>query len=284
MTNEMQQREARELRNEKIRVSLLFLGALGSLVIFLGLMGVFDFGLSRHVTITYHFADGIERGSPVRLGGIKVGRVSKVHFGEGGESELEVELALSRESFSRLRDHSQFFINMAGLIGERYIEIVPGDGAVIENHHRFAGIDPPRVDQLFSQSFGIFGDLRGLLNENKQDIKEIVKSMTELSQSLNQLLGGRTPEQRKQISQFLTNMVQMSSDGRELVSKLNAALDYASANGAKESWKDLTTGLAKASRIERNDVRRLFLEDGVKVNFGSKQVRDEVLSKEKEKR
>jgi phospholipid/cholesterol/gamma-HCH transport system substrate-binding protein len=202
----------------------------------------------------------------VRLAGIKVGRVSDIRF-EGEPTALKVKIEISRESFARFTEDSKFFVNLAGLIGERYIEVVPGNGAPVADGYEFRGIDPPRVDQLISQGYGIFGDLRTLLNENKQDIKEILASLNELAKHLNSLMGSASPEQKRQLTNLLKNLADVTSDVRK-------GTTYLSENGGPEAWQHLRSLLAKGDVIHINDLRRLIMEDGVKVNFSSKEVDD----------
>jgi phospholipid/cholesterol/gamma-HCH transport system substrate-binding protein len=235
-------------------------------------MGAFGIGPTRHVFVSYDFAGGLDRGSPVRLAGIKVGRVVDIAFKGGSSEVLRLKVDVNREAFAQITDDSKFFVNLAGLIGERYVEVVPGQGAHVENGHEFRGIDPPRIDQLISQGYGIFGDLRALFNENKGDIKEILTSLNELSKNLSQLTKNGTASQRRQLSQLLENFAAMSTDLRATMATLNAGATHIRNNGGEEAWRRLNGVLVKADNIGLQDIRRLMLEDGVKVNFSSKKV------------
>jgi len=167
---------------------------------------------------------------------------------------------------------SQLFVNLAGLIGERYVEVVPGAGAPVEPGVTLRGVDPPRVDQLLSQGYGIFGDLRGFFNENKGDLKEIFTSLNDLAKNLNKVLSTMSPEQRRELTTLLRNFSQMSGDLRQAVATLNEGVQGMKNSGASDSWAQFQALLRKGNAIHINDLRRLMLEDGVKVNFSTKKI------------
>ena len=81
-----------------------------------------------HFSVLYGFAGGVEVGSPVRVSGVKVGKVESIEFvaGEVEGVSLRVNVAVSQAAATQVREDSRFFINMAGIIGERYVEISPG--------------------------------------------------------------------------------------------------------------------------------------------------------------
>jgi phospholipid/cholesterol/gamma-HCH transport system substrate-binding protein len=278
--------ERKEIRKKQITVGALFAVAILLAMVFAYWMGALGFGPSRSFYLTYNFAGGIDQGSTVRLAGIKVGRVSKIDFVKGEASDggapatLRFKIEVSREAFAQITQDSKFFINLAGLIGERYIEIVPGTGAPIASKETLRGVDPPRVDQLLSQGYGIFGDLREFWSENKGDLKEIFSTLNDLSKNLNKLLGGMTGEQKKQFNTLLTNFAGMSTDLKSFVASLNDLSLFLKRVGAQKSFEDVQQLLRKANKIQLNDIRRLMLQDGVKVNFSSKKIPADALSQE----
>lgn len=276
--------ERQELKKKGRLVALLFVMAIALALVFAYWMGAFGLGVSKYFYVDYNFAGGLERGSTVRLAGIKVGRVASIDFIKGdskassageGQTEapnLRLKLEVNRSAFSQITNDSRFFINLAGLIGERYVEVVPGPGTLVDAGHEFRGIDPPRIDQLFSQGYGIFADLRAFFQENRGDLKEMFNTLNSLSKNISTIVGGISPAQRKQLSILLGNLADASGDLKGLSAKLNEGAEFAEKNGVKDSWKQLLSLLAKANKIQINDLRRLMLEDGVRVRFGKNEV------------
>ncbi len=261
--------ERKELRKKQVMVAGLFLMAIALSMVFAYWMGAFGgFGPTRKFYVDYSFVGGVEKGTPVRYAGIKVGRVAGIEFLSEGDARIRLKVDVSKDVFSQMTADSKFYVNLAGLIGERYVEVVSGTGEKATHGQVFRGIDPPRIDQLISQSYGIFGDIRDFFNENKGDLKGFVTVLTDLFKNMNTLLATATPEQRRKFNQLLTNFAEMSEDLKHTMSSVKGGLQTIEANGAgKEAWANFSTLLKKGSKIDVDDIRRLMLEDGVKVNF-----------------
>ena len=182
-------------------------------VVFAWMLGVQNpFRSSVKFYVTYNFAGGIEVGSPVRVSGIKVGKVESIEFfspahklekiadkapGSAAETAgidavvpLRLKLSIRSDAAQGVRADSQFYVNIAGIIGERYIEVTPGsiDSAQVRDGQTLAGIDPPRIDQLISQSFDLAGKLKDLIERNKGDITRSIELLYKMSANINQTL------------------------------------------------------------------------------------------------
>lgn len=266
---DIQELEIKQMKRRKVMVGALFALAGAFALVFAYWMGVFGgFGPSKSFYVTYDFAGGVDRGSPVRLAGIKVGRVTDIGFADGESGKLVLKIQVNNTAIKQITEDSRFYINLAGLIGERYVEIVSGTGSPIKSGHKFRGIDPPRVDQLISQGYGIFGDMRKFFEENKTDMKELLVALNNLAKSLNELFANATPEQRKQLSAMMENFSVMSGDLRKTMKLVREGTEHISAKGGKQAWNNFSGLMEKGNAIELNDIRRLMLDDGMKVNFG----------------
>jgi phospholipid/cholesterol/gamma-HCH transport system substrate-binding protein len=279
--------ERQEIQKKQRLVAGLFLLAIALAMLFAYWMGAFGFGASRAFYVDYNFAGGLERGSTVRLAGIKVGRVSEIRFSSekgvappsdvdpqaiAGPAQLRLKIEVSTDAFKQITTDTKFFINLAGLIGERYVEVVPGTGAPVERGHEFRGMDPPRIDQLLSQGYGIFGDLRSFFQENRGDLKEIFNTLNSLSKNLATVFGNVTPQQKRELSLLLSNLAVASGDLKTMTKNIGSGLEFLGTNGGREAWVNLKKLLEKGGAIHLNDLRRLMLEDGVRVRFGKNEV------------
>jgi phospholipid/cholesterol/gamma-HCH transport system substrate-binding protein len=181
-----------KLGNEA-KVGALIFGTLVAAVAFAWIIGIQNpFDNTVDFYVSYGFAGGIEVGSPVRVSGIKVGKVKSIEFfvpvdpkkvalKEPGSDEfdnekatvpLRLKISVRKDAAVGVRHDSRFYINLAGIIGERYIEITPGhaQSPQITAGEMVAGVDPPRIDQLISQSFDLAGKIKDVIDENKGDI------------------------------------------------------------------------------------------------------------------
>jgi len=84
-------------------------------------------GSGQEYTVTARFNSviGIERGSDVRMSGVKIGRVSKLDF---DAERYEAVLKLSLRSDIQLRDDASAKISQDGLLGGAYVALQPGGG------------------------------------------------------------------------------------------------------------------------------------------------------------
>ncbi|HEY8270778.1 MAG TPA: MCE family protein, partial [Pseudobdellovibrionaceae bacterium] len=139
------------------KVGLLALGVMILIVTFAYMMGLISpFSSTYELNVMYNYAGGIEEGSPVRVMGIKVGKVKKINFEpgykspKGEEVKLRVEITVDKKAWASLGKDSKFFINLAGVIGEKFLEISPGSTELegLKSGDYVRGEDPPRVDQL----------------------------------------------------------------------------------------------------------------------------------------
>jgi len=84
-----------------------------------------DFGGSTIVTVRFNGVGTIQSGSPVRQSGVKVGSVARVELSSEDRRTVEVDLALYRGLIVRRED--KISIVTGGLLGDQYIDIVPGN-------------------------------------------------------------------------------------------------------------------------------------------------------------
>src|ERR1044072_1372462 len=116
------------------KVGILFVVTLVFIVGFaLALGAIQPFSNAYELKIAYNFAGGIEVGSPVRVMGIKVGKVRSIDFQPdfkipetGEEVKLVITVSVDKKAWPTVRKDSHYYINLAGVIGEKFLEITPG--------------------------------------------------------------------------------------------------------------------------------------------------------------
>ncbi len=273
-----------KLSNE-FKVGALLFGSGVLAVVFAWIVGIQSpFQKSTSFYVTYHFAGGIEVGSPVRVSGIKVGKVEKIDFfapldlksvalQEPGSFELEngtavvplkVKISVRNDALHGVRKDSRFYINLAGIIGERYIEITPGHlkSPQIQGGDVVAGVDPPRIDQLISQSFDLAGKLKEIIDENKGDISKSIELLYKLSGNLNQTLAwvDKSKLFKSDLSHLIDNLIAITTDVRVASDKIH------SPEGEK-TLKLLHQLLWRLEPIDSGAIKSFFQKEGVKVQF-----------------
>ena len=214
----------------EFKVGLTFLISLGLIAGFGWYLGVINpFAEEDYLYIGYNFAGGIEVGSPVRVMGIKVGKVHAIDFDSnqktpsGEEVKLRVKLSISKKAWPTVRKDSRFFINLAGVIGEKYIEVSPGsnDQPTYKANDFIRGEDPPRIDQLISQSYGLAGKIIEIVQKNEGSVTDTLDKMNNLVKNLNKtlvLLDKTTKD--KQFMEIVNNITALTSDMTILTARL----------------------------------------------------------------
>lgn len=234
--------------------------------VFAWLMGVFDpFGSANRFRVLYDFAGGVEIGAPVRVAGVKVGRVERIEFlsgrkaGEFSNVALQLTLSVSPSAAASVREDSRFFINMAGIIGERYIEISPGSeqSAVLRNGATVRGEDPPRIDQLLSQGYGVFSKIQDFIDRNQKTAEEFLDQLHLLMGDANQLLKRKD---WKKLGALIDNLSAMTEDLRTVTAKLQKP-------EAQEVIDKLYDMVNRAHEIDKATLQKFLQEEGIRARI-----------------
>lgn len=235
--------------------------------------------------VTYNFAGGIDLGSHVRLSGIKVGKVEEIEFfapapnqkvsekepgsADSGASNLaftgvRLKISVKKSALPGIRKNSHFYVNLAGLIGERYIEVTPGtiDSAQLLPGDTIAGVDPPRIDQLISQSFNLAGKIQDLIEQNKGDITHSIELLYKLSNNLNRTLEkvDQSKILSKDLAQLITNLMEVTADIHDATKNLRTT-------EGQKTLKLLHDILWRLEPLDSDRIRTFLQKEGVKVKI-----------------
>jgi phospholipid/cholesterol/gamma-HCH transport system substrate-binding protein len=284
MTKKTHDGHGQGLLSHEAKVGLLVAGTAALVVAFAWLLGVKNpFQSSTNFYITYNFAGGIEVGSPVRVSGIKVGKVEAIEFfapidpksviavKEPGSAEetsatnsvvpLKLKVSVRNDAAKGIRQDSQFYVNIAGIIGERYIEITPGsmNAEPVKNGALFAGVDPPRIDQLISQSFDLAGKLKDLIEKNKGDITRSIELLYKLSANVNQTLTHVEKSKlfNTDLQSLVNNLIQITKDTRVIT-------DNFSSPEGKRTLKLLHDLLWRLEPLDSSTIRDFMQKEGIR--------------------
>jgi len=205
------------------KVGILFIVTLLLIIGFaLALGAIQPFSNSYELKIAYNFAGGIEVGSPVRVMGIKVGKVRSIEFvpdfkmpETGQEVKLVITVSIDKKAWPTVRKDSQYFINLAGVIGEKFLEITPGtlEAAEVTPGQVVRGEDPPRIDQLISQSYSLAGKVIEFVNKNEGSVIDTIDTMNKLVVNLDKALRQLEKTSRDQdVQRIIKNIGTMTDD------------------------------------------------------------------------
>jgi len=259
-----------EERKIQMRVGIFVLVGLttvGIMTVYLGRVGE---SMRRHYRLNAHFpnASGIKKGADVLHSGARVGRVatspSILPDMKGVSIQLLVNQGVSIPKGSR------FTISSSGLLGDRFVDILIGKGAVDTRpilpgatvHGEYAsGIEDlvSTVNNVAEQT----SELIACLGIVVQDIGQVAR-MVRTSNLLQ-------PQSLKNLSETLENLREISSDFARLSKKTDSLLTSADI-AVKESKKTLISTrivsreISQALRNEQNTVGLLLSSKEVAEN------------------
>lgn len=252
------------------KVGLLFLSAVFLVIGFAyGLGGLNPFGNHDEIEVQYNFAGGIEVGSPVRVMGIKVGKVLSIDFDPDGkdkngqEVKLRIRISVSKKAWSTVREDSQYFINLAGIIGEKFLEISPGSaaspelkpGAVVR------GEDPPRIDQLISQSYGLAGKILAFVEKNENSVTHTLELFDQLVTNLNKTLVQLDKTTKKvEVGTLLGNINTITADLASVTGKLKGP-------EADKTYDLIHRLIWRLEALDSKAIKKFLQEEGIRAKL-----------------
>jgi phospholipid/cholesterol/gamma-HCH transport system substrate-binding protein len=169
-------------RTIEVRVGILILLSLALLAGFVVVMGGLSLEPSFRVNVDFDNPGGLKSGAPVKMAGIKIGRITSIEFrateaappGQPAPPMIRVVASVEKQYQNALHENSKWFVTTQGVLGELFLAVEPGstdqpllqDGAVVQ------GISPPRLDLLLSESYELLHKAYLGITHNEQKLAE----------------------------------------------------------------------------------------------------------------
>ena len=164
-------------------------------------------GGSKKVTVQFADVGGLVEKSTVRVAGVPVGKVGKIRL-EQGKAYVDIELDRDVD----LRQGASAAIASLGLLGEKYVELVPG----------------PVGGTPLPENSVITGDVPVSFDEITRLARDIEKDIKEITANLNTSLGGAEGEER--LRTIVDNVRIITDDLRILLAANQADVNATIAN------------------------------------------------------
>lgn len=224
---------ARE-RGLEFKVGLLIAISSAILVGFIFVLGHFSLSSGFTLQVDYDYIGALQPGAPVKISGIKIGKVTDVEFRGGAVDpklgkrvQVRVTAWIEDRAAGSIRSDAEFFINTAGVLGEQYLEIVPGTdwdhpplaaGSVI---HGLPWVhDPPRTDLVVARLYEVLDGVSSVLHDDRDAIKHLLTNSADAVAQLDQLL----VENHARIGDLIGNGADLAKEARTTLVKVNAGL------------------------------------------------------------
>ena len=219
----------------------------------LGRLG-FGSGGGYRVTLRLENAVGLAREGEVLVAGIPVGIVEDIRL-KGGQAELVLRLRddvkLPVDTVGSLRTH--------GVLGEKYVELVPGraDRYLKDGDEVSPGVPPGDLDRLVTSLNSVSDDVKRVTErlanvlgtpEGEQNLREMIEGLRDTAVGLRSVI----EENREDLRQTLANLRGLTADLRELVAANREGIDETVANTRR-----LTRTLAERTPAIADNLERL---------------------------
>lgn len=171
-----------------VLVALVVFGYMGFKI------GAFRFDRAEYTKYTLYFTDisGLTRKAAVKIAGVKVGWVEDITLLAAADSKMEAKaeaMVMVAHEYP-LYQNACAVVRQDGLLGPKYIDLVPGDSLLRQLSEGDAlqksNIEPIDLDDLF------------------REVKYIASNVRDVTESLKDALAG--PEGVDQIRSFITNL------------------------------------------------------------------------------
>ncbi|UQZ88580.1 hypothetical protein C4J81_04910 [Deltaproteobacteria bacterium Smac51] len=206
----------------EIKVGLFMLAAIGIFVWMAVRLGGFSIGSADTYQLSTVFptAAGLKRGVAVEVAGIQVGTVIRIELYD--DQQALVTMAI--QDGIRLPQDSTAFIRASGVLGDKYVELVPGhptEEKLADNDMIMNAKASADMSELFEKLGGIADDIKKITGPMAEgntgsDIQELVANLKAVSQRLDTLVA----DNESGLKETLVNLNESMSNLREITDKI----------------------------------------------------------------
>ncbi len=169
----------------EFKVGIFVFAGLVVLMIFVLLIGDFKNLISAYkVNFQFNFINGVRVGAPVRFAGVDIGQVKEINLlPSPQEHTTKIEIVgLVRKSI-KIPVDSQVWVNTLGILGEKYIDVMPGKNYAefVAENGTMVGNDPVAMHEFGELAKSIIQKLDASITE----IKGVVGSVDSLTKNLD---------------------------------------------------------------------------------------------------
>lgn len=147
----------------ELKVGVFVFTGLVILAIFIfSIGGIKTWAGGYDIGFLFHFVNGVKIGAPVRFAGVDVGQVKKIKFlSPDKDGRISVKIFARIKNETKIPVDSNVWVNTLGLLGEKYIEVMPGvdtNNYLVKNQE-LTGQDPMAMQEIGEMAKKIVTDI-----------------------------------------------------------------------------------------------------------------------------
>ncbi|GEM_PF-6056564 len=220
----------------EVKVGAFLLAAAGLLTAFVLVLGNFRMSPARSYIVNYTASGGLREGAKVKLAGVSAGKVLGVRFlgGEqrdslGGALWVGVEIEVDEEKARAITEGSRFFVSSEGMLGEKYVEISPGDpdAAEIPDGSVLTGEPVLELQMVTSQAMEMMKVVREVVDSGGGGMGESLEDIRGILAKGNRILGeleGRLPRLAERADALVVRMDELAVRTLRVVERVDALM------------------------------------------------------------
>jgi len=214
-------------RSIEVKVGALILSALGLLAAFMLVMGGINFQPTYDLFVDFDNPGGLQTGAPVKIAGVKVGKIEEIQFRGGKTDEktgrrdplVRIKVSVEKRYKDSVHENSLFYVTTQGVLGEQFMQIEPGssDRDVLPEGAVVRGLDPPRLDMLLAESYELLHSTVAAVRDNRKQISETFDALHQTLQGTGTFFANN----QEKIDRIVTNVETATVEGNDLLKGAN---------------------------------------------------------------
>jgi phospholipid/cholesterol/gamma-HCH transport system substrate-binding protein len=187
---------------------------------------------------------GLRRGSPVRMGGVDIGAVTEVAYGQSeNDRQIHVKMDVVRDESRRIRQDSVATIEGKGLLGDKMIVVTVGNQKLPQIQP--GGLIPSKEGDDVAALMGKLGTITGQVEKVVGNLERTTDSLADKKlhenlrgsvESMNGILKSvdsadgyvgkliKSPEESQRLSQVMQNLDNATAQLNKTTASINAIL------------------------------------------------------------
>ena len=248
----------------EFKVGLLMLVALALLIFLLFSASDFPISTGKELKIYFNFVSDIQRGAPVHLAGIRIGRITSIKLLEGEVHQgktYNVQITAHIKSPQPLREGCKITIGTLGFVGEAYLDIRNGPfgNPALPEGQPIVGTDPVSVAEMLETAKETVENAResvlivkNAVTSNQDEVKiwlaDFKQFVAKTTQSLEKTMGD--------VEGLLANLNQITSENqnglKSAVANMNRLIKQAETDSKTIATQVESVTRSLSQLVERN--------------------------------